>query len=257
MEILVFVKRVAAFGEEEVRILNDGKDIDLSKAPFRMNDWDTYAVEEATRIVEKFGGSLTAISIGDEEADEVLRRAIATGAQRGILIKEKNLIDPFKRASIAKNLIDKERLSFDLILTGLQAEDDQFSSFGGILAGLLKIPFASAVVGIEEIERDYLIVRREIEGGVNERVKISLPCLLSVQTGINEPRYVSIMGIRKASKIERKVIDGASLLESYEEKIELRRFSYPERREGAKLLEGNLDEICAKLLSILKEKGVL
>ncbi|HPU30719.1 MAG TPA: hypothetical protein PLM71_10435, partial [Syntrophorhabdaceae bacterium] len=99
MDILVFVKRVAATQEEELRIIDDGKNIDLSKIPFKMNDWDNYAVEEAVKIVEDKGGSVTAISIGSGESDEVLRRAIAMGSKDGILIESNETIhDPALRA---------------------------------------------------------------------------------------------------------------------------------------------------------------
>lgn len=257
MEVIVFVKRVPSFEDEEIRIKEDGRTIDLSGAPFKINDWDSYALEEAVRLVEQLGGAATAISIGSEEDDEVLRRAIAMGARHGYLIRERDLLEPIKRAMLARSLIEKEGLRFDLILTGVQAEDDQFASFGGILAGLLRIPSASMVVAIEEVKEGSLVVRREIEGGVQERIRISLPCLLSIQTGINQPRYVSIMGIRRASKVERKVIEGRDLISGYEERVRLERFSYPEKREGAKILKGDLHQICSELLRILREKGVL
>jgi electron transfer flavoprotein beta subunit len=258
MNILVFTKRVPASQEEELRLLDDGKDIDLSKLPFKVNDWDNYSVEEAVRIVEKNGGAVTAVSMGDAESDEVLRRAIAMGAKDGYLLEvEKQAQDPFSKAVLMQNFIKKESVPFDVILTGVQAEDDQFGSTGGILAALMKLPYASMVVGIDSIEKDSMIVRRELEGGLQEKIKVNLPCVLSIQSGINEPRYVSIMGIRKAAKVERKVFKG----KEYEEdigtkKLNLVRWVYPAKKGGAMMLTGEIDQVCKQLLDIFKEKGV-
>lgn len=257
MNILVFTKRVAATQEEELRILGEGKAVDLSKVPFKVNDWDNYAVEEAVRIVEKSGGAVTAVSIGDAESDEVLRRAIAMGAKDGFLIEAGDVLhDPASRGGMIRNFIQKENIPFDVIFTGVQSEDDQFGAVGGILAALLKLPYSSMVIGIDSIEAGQMVVRRELEGGLQERVKISTPCVLSIQSGINEPRYVSIMGIRKASKVERKVFKADGYAEGTGAKIEVMKWTYPEKKGGATMLSGELDEMCGQLLGILKEKGV-
>ncbi|HOB69666.1 MAG TPA: electron transfer flavoprotein subunit beta/FixA family protein [Syntrophorhabdaceae bacterium] len=257
MNLLVFTKRVPATQEEELRIIDDGNKIDLSKVPFKVNDWDNYSVEEAVRIVEKIGGTVTAVSIGDSESDEVLRRAIAMGAKDGFLIETENILhDPNARSTLIYNFLKKEGLPFDAIFTGVQSEDDQFAAVGGILAAKLRIPFVSMVIGIDNIENGYAIVRRELEGGLQERIKISLPCVMSIQTGINEPRYVSIMGIRKASKVERKVLKASDYQENVENMIELTRWVYPLKKEGATLLSPDLENACKELLNILKEKGV-
>ena len=257
MNILVFTKRVAATQEEELRILDEGKTVDLSKVPFKVNDWDNYAIEEAVRIVEKSGGAVTAVSIGDAESDEVLRRAIAMGAKDGLLIETGDALhDPAARSGMIRNFIQKENVPFDVIFTGVQSEDDQFGCVGGILAAILKLPYSSMVVGIDSIEAGNMVVRRELEGGLQERVKISTPCVLSIQSGINEPRYVSIMGIRKASKVERKVFKAGGYSEGAAAKIEVVKWTYPPKKGGAMMLSGELDDMCGQLLGILKEKGV-
>lgn len=257
MNVLVFVKRVAAAQEEELRIIRDGEDIDLSKLPFKLNDWDNYALEEAIRTVEKAGGQVTAISIGDKESDDILRRSIAMGAKDGfLLMNEGSILDPVIRAHVAYNFIRMESMNFDVIFTGVQAEDDQFGVFGGYLAALLNIPYVSMVVGVEEWGQGSVVVKRELEGGTLERVKVAVPSVLSIQTGINEPRYVSIMGIRKASQVERKIYDASKYMEGVSSGIELVRWSYPPKKEGAKLLSTDIDTACKELLEILKEKGV-
>ncbi len=257
MEIVVFTKRVPVTQEEELRIAGDGQSVNLSKLPYRMNDWDNYSVEEAVKIVEKGGGGVTSVAIGDAEADEVLRRAIAMGARDGILVDTRSALhDPFARAMLAYTFLKKENIPFDAIFTGVQAEDDQFSAFGGILAALLKVPYAAQVIGIDTVEKDHLVVRRELEGGLQERVKVSLPCVLSIQSGINEPRYVSIMGVRKASKVERKTFKADNYAENVKHLIELTQWVYPPKKEGAAMITGDISEACGKLIGILKEKGV-
>jgi electron transfer flavoprotein beta subunit len=257
MNILVFTKRVAAAQEEELRIVQDGKAVDLSKLPFKVNDWDNYGVEEAVRMVEKSGGSVTAISIGDAESDEVLRRSIAMGAKDGFLLETDQVFhDPSLRATLAAGFLAKENVPFDVILTGVQSEDDQFASVGGILAAKLRLPYASMIIGIDAVEADSLIARRELEGGLQEQIRIKVPCLLSLQSGINEPRYVSIMGVRKASKVERKFFKAKEYLGDAGSMIEIVRWTYPPKKEGAVILSGDLDEACKGLLAILKEKGV-
>jgi electron transfer flavoprotein beta subunit len=257
MNLLVFTKRVPATQEEEIRIVDEGKRVDLSKVPFKINDWDNYAVEEAVRVAEKTGGSVTAISMGDAESDEVLRRAIAMGAHGGFLVEvAQEQHDPNGRATLAYNFLKKEALPFDAIFAGVQAEDDQFASVGGILAGKLGVPYVSMVIGIDAIDTGQATVRRELEGGLQERVKVSLPAVFAIQSGINEPRYVSIMGIRKASKIERRVFKAQDYQDGLTNKIEVEKWVYPPTKGGATMLTGDMDGICKELLGILKEKGV-
>jgi electron transfer flavoprotein beta subunit len=257
MDILVFTKRVPATQEEEVRIIDEGKKVDLSKVPYKINDWDNYAVEEAVRIVEKAGGSVTAVSMGDAESDEVLRRAIAMGAKDGYLIETtQERHDPNARATLARNFVKKEGLPFNAIFTGVQSEDDQFASVGGILAGKMGIPFVSMVIAVDSIDATQAIVRRELEGGLQERIKVSLPAVFAIQSGINEPRYVSIMGIRKASKVERKVVKADDFLEGVADKINVEKWIYPPTKGGAAMITGDMDSMCKELLGILKEKGV-
>ena len=200
---------------------------------------------------------MTAISMGDSESDEVLRRALAMGAQSGVLIEtDKVLHDPSARSSLIGNVIKKEGIAYDMIFTGVQSEDDQFASLGGIMAAQFGLPYASMIIGIDAFEAHHVIVRRELEGGLQERVKMAVPCVLSIQSGINDPRYVSIMGIRKASKVERKVFKAETYTENVKSMIEVVKWTYPEKKGGAMMLSGEMETICKKLMEILKEKGV-
>lgn len=257
MNILVFTKRVPATQEEELRILEDGKAVDISKVPWKLNDWDGYAVEEAVRIVEKKGGAVTAVSVGSAESDEVLRRSIAMGAKDGFLVERQDVLhDPNARATLICNFLKKEGIQFDAIFTGVQSEDDQFASVGGILAAKLGLPFASMIMGIDSFENDSVTVRRELEGGIQEKIKVALPCVLSIQSGINEPRYVSIMGVRKADKVERKKYRSKDYEENIQTGIDAVKWVYPVQKAGAKMLTGDLNTVGKQVLDILKEKGV-
>ncbi|MCD4744510.1 MAG: electron transfer flavoprotein subunit beta/FixA family protein, partial [Desulfobacteraceae bacterium] len=208
MEILVCVKRVPDTAENEFELNSEGNDIDRDDLVYSVNEWDNYAVEEAIQIVDEHGGSVTVVSVGDDESEEVLRREMAMGADNGVLLSDDAFEDSDNRgiASILKAEVEKG--NYDLILTGAQA-DDGSAEVGGMLAAMLDLPYASLVNSIDIEDDKKLKVGREIEGGNREMNEIDLPCVLSIQTGINEPRYVGIRGIRKVAKIEIPV-KGAS-----------------------------------------------
>jgi len=260
MEILVCVKRVPDTAENEIEVRSDGTDIERDDLVYSVNEWDNYAVEEAIQICDNVGGSVTVISVGDEESEEVLRREMAMGADKGILLSD----DAFEGsdgkglAGILKAEIEKG--NYDLILTGAQA-DDGAGQVGGMLAAMLDLPYASLVNSIEVIDDKKMKVGREIEGGNQEMNEIDLPCVLSIQTGINEPRYVGIRGIRKVASLEIPV-HGASDIGISSDSVgeagaKVKRLDYfmPELGEGAEILEGSMEEIAEKLVELLKAKG--
>jgi len=262
MEILVCVKRVPDTSENEIEVKKDGTDIDRDDLVYSVNEWDNYAVEEAIQIRDNVGGSVTVVTVGDEESEEVLRREMAMGADNGILLSD----DAFKGsdgraiASILKAEIEKGK--YDLILTGAQA-DDGAGQVGGMLAAMLDLPYASLVNKIEVIDEKKLKVGREIEGGNQEMNEIELPCVLSIQTGINEPRYVGIRGIRKVASVEIPVHGvgdigiAADAVGEAGSKVKRVDYFMPELGEGAEMLEGSTEEIVAKLIELLKSKGGL
>ena len=260
MEILVCVKRVPDTAENEIEVDSDGADIERDDLVYSVNEWDNYAVEEAIQIVDNVGGVVTIVSLGDAESEEIVRREMAMGANNGILVSD----DAFERsdgkgvATILKAVVEKG--NYDLILTGAQA-DDGAGQIGGMLAAMLDVPYASVVNSIEVLSDSQLKVGREIEGGNQEMNEIALPCVLSIQTGINEPRYVGIRGIRKVASVDIPVwgasdlgIDPANVGESG---AKVKRIDYfiPEMGEGAEILEGSSEEIAEKLIDLLKAKG--
>lgn len=260
MEILVCVKRVPDTSENEIEVNGDGTDIERDDLVYSVNEWDNYAVEEAIQIRDKVGGSVTVVSVGDDESEEVLRREMAMGADKGILLSDDAFEGSDGRglATILKAEIEKGK--YDLILTGAQA-DDGAAQVGGMLAAMLDMPYASLVNSIEMIGEGAVKVGREIAGGNQEMNEMSLPCVLSIQTGINEPRYVGIRGIRKVASVEIPVhgagdlgID-ASAVGAAAAKVKVEDYFVPDLGEGAEMLEGDTDEIIEKLIEILKAKG--
>ncbi len=261
MEILVCVKRVPDTAENEFELNSAGNDLDRDDLVYSVNEWDNYAVEEAIQIVDKLGGNVTVITVGDDESEEVLRREMAMGANDGILLSD-DAFEGSDGSGIATILkAEVEKGSYDLIMTGAQA-DEGAAQVGGILAAMLDMPYASLVNKIEPGEGK-ITVGREIEGGNQEMNEIDLPCVLSIQTGINEPRYVGIRGIRKVAKVEIPVksagdlgIDAGSVGESG---AKTKRVDYfvPDMGEGAEMLEGSTGEIIEQLIEKLKAKGGL
>lgn len=259
MNVVVCVKRVPDVAEVDVQIDPSGKRIRTEGLPYVINDWDNYALEEAVRIKERTGGKVTALTVGREGDEEVLRRALALGADEAIRIWDPAL-EGADAYLVAKALAQAIRdLPYDLILTGVQAADDGYAQVGATLAELLSIPHVTLVTSIQ-FEDGAARVRRELEGGLEEEVRVQLPAILTIQSGINEPRYVSILGIKRVAKKEIKVLDLQALGLSQEEarpKVTLERLFLPPVGEGAQILEGALEEVSEKVLEILERGGVI
>jgi len=262
MEILVCVKRVPDTAENEFELNSAGNDLDRDDLVYSVNEWDNYAVEEAIQIVDNVGGNVTVITVGDDESEEVLRREMAMGANNGILLSD----DAFEGsdgkgiATILKAEVEKG--NYDLILTGAQA-DEGAGQVGGMLAAMLDYPYASLVNKLE-VDGDAVVkVGREIEGGNQEMNEMDLPCVLSIQTGINEPRYVGIRGIRKVAKLEIPVKGAsdlgldASAVGDAGAKVKRVDYFVPDMGDGAEMLDGSTDEIIAQLIERIKSKGGL
>jgi electron transfer flavoprotein beta subunit len=259
MEILVCVKRVPDAAENEIGV--EGGDIRREDLVHSVNEWDNYAVEEAIQITERLGGSVTVATVGDAEAEEVLRREMAMGAAQGLLLDDPAFAgsDGLGVATILAAAVRKG--AYDLVLTGALA-DDGAAQVGGMVAALLDWPYASLVNAID-VRDGHLRVGREIEGGAQEFSDIDLPCVLSIQTGINEPRYVGLRGIRKVASVEIPVLDAAALgLEAGTvgaAGARVRRVDYfvPPAGAGARMLAGSTAEQAGQLLELLKAKGGL
>ncbi len=262
MEILVCVRRVPDTSENEIQLNAAGNDIERDDLVYSINEPDNYAVEEALQITAKVGGNVTVVTVGSDDDEEVLRREMAMGASRGVLLSDEAFDGSDGRgiANILKAYVHNGH--FDLILTGVQAEDGG-AQVGGMLAALLDYPFASLVNSISVLDGGKLKVSREIEGGNKEMNEIDLPCVLSIQTGINEPRYVGMRGIRQVASLEVPTFSAsnlgldASAVGDAGAKVKRTDYFVPALGKGAEMLEGDQEEIIAKLIELMKAKGGL
>ncbi len=260
MNILVCVKRAPDTSENEIALNDAGNDIERDQLVYSVNEADNYAVEEALRIVERVGGTVTVVTVGGEDDEEVLRREMAMGAKRGVLISDPGFegSDGTGLATILSAFVRKGE--YDLVLTGVQAEDGA-AQIGGMVAAMLDYPFASLVTAVDVMDGGTLRVSREVEGGNREVYEMDLPCVLSIQTGINEPRYVGIRGIRQVQSLTIPTL-GASDLGVRPATVgaagaKVRRVDYfvPALSGGAEILQGSQDEVVDTLVGMLRTKG--
>ena len=262
MEILVCARRVPDTSENEIQLNSAGNDIERDELVYSINEPDNYAVEEALQIASRVGGNVTVVTVGSEDDEEILRREMAMGANHGVLLTDDAFAGSDGRgiAAILKAFVQKG--NYDLVFTGVQAEDGG-AQVGGMLAAMLDWPFASLVNAIEVLDGRKLKITREIEGGNKEISEIDLPCVLSIQTGINEPRYVGMRGIRAVASLPVPTygasalgIDAATVGASG---ARVRRVDYfvPALGKSAEMLDGSREENIEKVLELVAAKGGL
>jgi electron transfer flavoprotein beta subunit len=245
---IVCIKRVPD-SEARIRVAADGTGIDPSGVKFVMNPYDEFALEEAIRLREASGsGSVTAISVGPEEAKETLRTALATGADEAVLLKADGSTDGLAVArALAEEIGGRE---YDLIFFGKQAIDDDNMQVPAMVAELLELPCATVVVGLD-VADGRAVARREIEGG-HEVVEFDLPAVIGAQKGLNEPRYPSLKGIMAAKKKPLEVRD----ISLPEPKVRIRELREPPpRTEGEVVGEGV--EAVPELVRRLRDRALI
>ena len=245
MNSIVCIKRVPD-SETRVRISPDGLGVDRSGVKFDMNEYDKYALEEAIRQKEAAGeGVVTVLTVGDDDARETLRQALAMGADEAVLLRAETGFDGLPVAvALADEIRDR---SFDLLLFGKQAIDDDGMQVPAMVSELLGLPAATVVVSLE-VEGGRAVARREVEGG-HETVEFDLPGIIAAQKGLNEPRYPSLKGIMAAKKkpLEEKDV---TLVEGGLELLEL---SGPPARPEPQIL-GEGAEAVPELVRRLREE---
>jgi electron transfer flavoprotein beta subunit len=262
MEIFVCVTRVPDVSEVEIELDRSGRSVVEDDFDFGINEWDNFALECAIRLKEARGGRVTAISVGDEDAEEVLRRGLAMGADAALRLWDPSFAssDSWGIATILHRALARGRC--DLVLSGAISADGGHGQVGGFLAGMLDYPFVALATALE-IEDRVATVRHEVAGGREQVVDLELPAVISVQTGICEPRYVSIRGIRKVSGAEIPVLGAADLgldggpVGEGAARVRLEGLSMPERGAGAEILEGDAESQVAELVARLADRGVL
>ena len=248
MKIAVLIKQVP--GSESALPINDSQNwIDESSVTFVMNPPDNYALEEALILKEKIGeGEVVIVSMGPNRVQKVIREGLAKGADRGIhLLQEgKNENDPLSVSKKISTALKEE--NFDLILSGLQSDDTGMSQTGVLIGEFLGMSTATLVVETK-IENDHIRLKKELESGWYQWVVLPIPASISIQSGINTPRYPSLKGIMGAKKKEIKCISG-DLKSDQSQTIES--ISLPQKSKQTEIIEADADSAVSRIMEILK-----
>jgi len=219
---------------------------------YEVNEPDAYALEEALRQKEKHGGEVVVITAGPARASQVLREALAKGADRAIHLEDPAFVsqDAFNIARAFAAAIKEEE--FDLIFTGLQSDDYGYAQTGVILAELLGWPHATIIMQIEKQDGG-IKVKRELEAGYFQFIEMPLPAVLSIQSGINKLRYATLIGIKQAkNKPLRKVSLGDVQSSLGENQLKIEKLYIPQKTKKTEMLDGAPGEIAKKLIEKLR-----
>lgn len=237
MKSLVCLKQVPDT-ETQIKVNPDGTGIVTDGIKYVINPYDEFSVEEALRLKEKFkAGEVVILTVGPDRCTEAIRTALAMGADRGIHVNDESLnqADPFVIAQVLAAAAAQE--GYDVIFCGHRAIDDDFGEAGAMLAELLQIPQVTLVTKVEvSDDKQTAAVERDVEGG-KEVIEVPLPCVLTSQKGLNEPRYASLPGIMKAKKKKIDKKTAADLGITPEAKLESKAYTMPPERIAGKKYE--------------------
>jgi electron transfer flavoprotein beta subunit len=262
MKLLVAVKQVAAL-DEDFEIRADGKDVEADFLVRDLNEWDDFSLEEAVKIKEAAGTTVevVAVCVGPEEADEALRKCLAKGADRAIRVWDEVLAgaDAIAIARVIAAVARREKPQ--LLLAGAQASDHAFASTGVAVAALLEWPHAAVITQLDYTPgAESAGLRRELEGGVLHEMQIETPAVLTIQLGINTPRYASLRSIKQAAAKPIEVLTPADLRMPAGEVGEagsasrVRRMYVPEKGR-AQMIEGSVEEQAARIAQLIRERA--
>lgn len=248
MKIAVLIKQVP--GSESALPINDSQNwIDESSVTFVMNPPDNYALEEALILKEKIGeGEVVIVSMGPNRVQKVIREGLAKGADRGIHLLQEGKIenDPLSVSKKISTALKEE--NFDLILSGLQSDDTGMSQTGVLIGEFLGMSTATLVVETK-IENDHIRLKKELESGWYQWVVLPIPASISIQSGINTPRYPSLKGIMGAKKKEIKCISGDLKLDQSQN---IENISLPQKSKQTEIIESDVDSAVSRIMEILK-----
>ena len=260
MKIMVCLKQVP-HQDARLDIDANGTWIQEDNIKFEINSYDTYALEEALRNKDAGEAEVLVVSIGPDRVTQALRTALGMGADRAVHVKdpEANGSDALGIAKILAAVAKEENP--DLIFMGLMSEDGNVTAVPPMVAELVGVPHTTGGVKVEKANGT-VTVEREVEGGAREVVELQSPCLIAVQTGLNQVRYASLKGIMAAKKKPLDVKSVADLGLSGQvgagaAKIKIEKIALPPKGERAEILEGSADEVAAKLVGKIKELGLL
>ena len=252
MHIAVCIKQVPT--REWQPRLDDSKTwIRDQDASFEMNEPDAYALEEALRLKEKHGGDVVVCSAGPARVAQVIREALARGADRAIHVESDALAsaDAFVTAGALASAMHDEK--FDLVLTGLQSDDQGFAQVGVILAEKLGLPHATIIMEVQADSATSLRVKRELEGGWFQFVTMPMPAVLTIQSGINQLRYATLKGIMAAKKKEIKRVSLPSGASAGKQKIVS--LYVPEKTKKTQIIGGSPAEAAKELVRRLRDEA--
>jgi electron transfer flavoprotein beta subunit len=261
MRILVCLKQVPE-KDSRYRLNSTGTSILEDDLAFETNESDLYALEEALRLREKHGGEVVILSLGAERVLKTIKNGLAMGADRAFHLNDAafSSADAFVTAKAFARTIQAE--GFDIVLTGVQSDDMAFGQTGPALAEFLQWPHVTMVVEVDvDAGGQSLRVKRELESGLFERIKVALPVLLTIQSGINHPRYPTLKGIMHAKSKPVQQISAESLRMAAAElgaegaKVIHQRLFFPERKKQTVMLEGAPDEVVRNLLERLQKEA--
>jgi len=253
VKIGVCVKQVPA-KDAPLAIVEGATWIRESDIGFETNEPDSFALEEGLRLKEKHGGEVVAISMGPDRAKQTIKEALAKGADRGIHVADTQFfkLDPLTSArSLAAAIKDE---NFDLVLTGLQSDDQGFGQTGVLLAELLGRPHATIIMAIE-VTDGRMKLKRELEAGWFQWVELPLPAVITIQSGINKPRYATLKGIMAAKKKEITTVERASLGVPDAPTQRVERIYIPHKTKKTEFLTGQPKEVAAKLVEKLRHEA--
>ena len=253
MKIAVCIKQVAA-KDAPLRIAEGAAWIRETDIGFEMNEPDSFALEEALRIKEKHGGEVVAVSLGPERSKQAIKEALAKGADRGMHVTDDKffLLDPLAMAKSLAAVLWKE--AFDLILTGLQSDDQGFGQTGVLLAELLGLPHATIIMQIE-VRNGRMKLKRELEAGWFHWIELPLPAVLTIQSGITKVRYASLKGIMAAKKKEIATVARESLGIVHKPTQRVERIYVPQKTKKTEFITGTPQEAAAKLVEKLRHEA--
>jgi len=258
MKILVCVKQVPT--GERLKINSQATWVEEEGSSFAINEYDLYALEEALRIKDARGAEVVVVTEGPERCAVDIRKCLGMGADRGLHLKDPALsgAGPFTRARLFHRVAAEEKP--DLILSGMMADDDNFGATGVLLASHLEWPYATGVVKMElSDDGARLTVERELEAGELEVLELPLPALVTIQTGIHEPRYASLKGIMMAKKkpIEARDLAALGLDQSAvgpaSSRIRVHKVYVPPKAARAEMVSGSAAQVAAKLVQKIRE----
>ena len=242
MKIIVAVKRVIDYNVQ-IRVKEDGSGIVTENVKMSTNPPDDNAIEEAVKIKESGKATeVVAISVGEEKAQETVRKALAVGADRGILVKAEGVIEPLAVSKILQKIVEKEKP--DLVFMGKQAIDDDCNQTGQMLAALLNWPQATFASKIE-IKEKSLEVTREVDEGL-ETIEVNMPAIVTCDLRLNEPRYASLPNIMKAKKKPIEQIRASDLGIDAKTRTDKRKSEEPPKRKAG-IKVASVEELVQKL----------